>query len=120
VGYLFGGAAPAQFTDETARSRDVVGLRRRVRAVLDASFAKDECFVVVTTPSGARHEHHVVHATGSVDSPMTDEQLRGKCALLLAATHADRAGDLYDVAIGIDALDSLDPLFAASQPTVSA
>jgi hypothetical protein len=51
---------------------------------------------------------------------MTDEQLRGKCALLLAATHADRAGDLYDVAIGIDDLDSLDPLFAASQPTVSA
>jgi 2-methylcitrate dehydratase PrpD len=116
VGYLFGGAAPAQFSDQTARAEDVAALRRRVSAVLDPSVAKDECFVVVTTASGARHEHHVAHATGSVDSPMTDEQLRGKSRLLLAATHGDRADLLFDLAIGIDALDFVNPLFAASQP----
>lgn len=120
VGYLFGGAGPAQYSDATARAPEVVALRRKVRAVIDPALRKDECYVSVVTTTGAPHEHHVEHATGSVARPMTDEQLHAKCRLLLASTHADNGDALFGLAMRIDALHSLDALFAASRPTRTA
>jgi 2-methylcitrate dehydratase PrpD len=42
------------------------------------SFRKDEARVTVVTRDGQRHEHHVEHATGTRDNPMSDEALETK------------------------------------------
>lgn len=120
VGLLFGSAGPLQYTDQVAREGDVVALRSVVTAVADPSLRKDECHVRARTTQDEEFEHHVEHATGSVDRPMTDEQLHQKCRLLLAPTHDDSGDAMFSAAMTIDELDSLDSLFTASRPSRSA
>lgn len=120
IGLLFGSAGPLQYTDHVAREDNVVALRSVVTAVVDPSLRKDECHVRARTTQGEELEYHVEHATGSVNRPMTDQQLGQKCRLLLAPTRDDSGDALFSAAMRIDELDSLDSLFTASRPSRSA
>lgn len=116
VGLLDGGAGPAQYSDERAMSDDVVRLRRKVRAVTEAAMPKDACRVQVVLRDGRTMSHVVEHATGSVDRPMTDEQLRRKFHLVVQPVLGDGAEALWHAAIGVQDLSSVVPLFTASRP----
>ncbi|TJZ99894.1 MmgE/PrpD family protein [Actinacidiphila oryziradicis] len=82
VGLIDGAGGPGQFTDARATNTEIAEFRRRVTVGLDTSIARDECVVEI---SGAKaRRHHVEHATGSKDRPMTIQQLREKIQLLTA------------------------------------
>jgi len=115
VGLLDGGAGPAQYSDERATSPEVVALRRKVTAVTDPSMPKDACHVEVVLRDGTVLRHDVDHATGSVDRPMTDEQLRRKFELVVSPVLGEGTAALWRAASRVDELGSVAPLFTASQ-----
>ena len=115
VGLLDGAAGPAQYSDERALADDVVGLRRKVRAVTDPDMPKDACRTTVRLVDGTELVVEVEHATGSVASPMTDDQLRAKFLLLVEPVLGDAAPRLWELASRVDELAALGPLVAASR-----
>jgi 2-methylcitrate dehydratase PrpD len=119
VGLLDGGAGPAQYSDERALAEDVVTLRRKVRAVLDPDMPKDACRVTVVLTDGSSLALEVEHASGSVDRPLTEEQLRRKFELVTRPVLGDGAMALWDIAYPAHQLPSVHPLLVASRPQVS-
>ena len=100
-----------------AASGDAISTRLRQCIVLEtvAEFARDEAALCVTMRDGTQSVHHVRHARGSIERPMTDEELdrkfmaqalprlgEGQSARLLAA-----CGDLLRVADAGSAIGDL-------------
>ncbi|MXQ14363.1 MmgE/PrpD family protein [Microvirga makkahensis] len=78
VSFLDGAAGVAQYTDKRAFDPNVAALRERVSARMDESLRKDQAWAAVVTQSGARYEHLVDHASGTVDNPMSDSAIESK------------------------------------------
>ncbi|KAJ5958249.1 uncharacterized protein N7479_005399 [Penicillium vulpinum] len=97
VGLLLGKATPAQYEDDVVLDRRVVALRGRFRAVPDESLRADECHLVVKVRGGASIEKHIDYAVGSLERPMTNEQLTAKfvdqCVGILGEERTDKASE---------------------------
>ncbi|KAF2166935.1 hypothetical protein M409DRAFT_22985 [Zasmidium cellare ATCC 36951] len=78
VALLYGKAGPAEYADAVVQDPSVISLRNRISATADESLGADESYEVVVLKDGRRLENHVRHAVGSLEVPMSDEQLRGK------------------------------------------
>ena len=78
VGLLYGKAGPAQYTDEIVINKSVVSLRDRIDAQSDSTLRADETIVEVTFKDGNKLTKHIEHAVGSLEAPMTNEQLQEK------------------------------------------
>jgi 2-methylcitrate dehydratase PrpD len=87
-----------EFSDEAVRDATVLALRERVVPEVVGGIGKDEAFVCITLPDGTSREHHVAHATGSIENPMTDQQLVQKFRRLsgfaLSGERMDRLAEL--------------------------
>jgi 2-methylcitrate dehydratase PrpD len=72
----------------------IVALRRKVRAEAEKGIHEDQVKVTITTTDGRVHELFVEHAIGSLDRPLSDEELdykvRDLCEPVLGASGADR------------------------------
>ncbi|KAJ5795136.1 hypothetical protein N7457_001735 [Penicillium paradoxum] len=83
VGLLFGKATPAQYEDHIVVDERIVALRNRFRAVPDEGLRADEYHLA----GGSSIEKHVDFAVGSLERPMTDDELARKfvdqCAAIL-------------------------------------
>lgn len=77
VGLLYGKAGPEQYKDKVVTLPAVTQLRDKVDITADAAIAADEAHLHITLQD-ERVERHVVHALGSLEVPMTDEQLEQK------------------------------------------
>ena len=77
VGLLYGKAGPAQYADEVVTAPEVIALRDKVEIDASDSIETDEAHLHVQLRD-ERVERHVVHALGSLEVPMTDEQLKQK------------------------------------------
>jgi len=120
VGFLDGEAGPRQFNDARATAPEAVALRSRVTVILNPAIRRDECLAMLRTFNGDI-SHHVVHATGSAESPMTDNQLRAKAVLVAGPVLSDvGASRLFDQAMSVDKLRSADALAASAKPLQSA
>lgn len=97
VGLLFGKAGPAEYADEVVVSDEVVALRDRIDARSDETLRSDEAVLKVTLADGRALEKHVVHAIGSLEVPMSDEQLTRKfvdqAGLVLGDEEAKKASE---------------------------
>lgn len=78
VGLLYGKAGPAQYADDVVTSTEVMTLRDKVHIEADTSLAADEAYLSLEHSNGKMLEKHVTHAVGSLQVPMTDEQLTAK------------------------------------------
>jgi 2-methylcitrate dehydratase PrpD len=116
VGLLDGEAGPPQYTTERVLDPEVVKLRSAVRVSTDPEMPRDACDTEVVMRNGAVHRHRVEHATGSLERPMTDEQLRAKFDSLVEATIPNGADTLWAALIEADELESVERLFVASRP----
>ena len=87
IGLALGKATPAQYEDSVVNDPAIIAVRDKVRVKADKGMPSDAAEVIVTV--GTRHEKDentevrtekvfVEHAVGSVDVPMTDEQLTQK------------------------------------------
>jgi 2-methylcitrate dehydratase PrpD len=78
AGIVFGQAGETEFSDPVVARADVVALRGRVKATADAGIDEDAADVTVTLNDGTSHHLAVEHAIGSIQRPMSDDDLARK------------------------------------------
>ena len=78
VACLDGVASLAQYSDARAADPQVTALRDKVQVQVAEHFGRDEAHVCITLVDGTRLEHHVAHASGTQQNPMTDAALQTK------------------------------------------
>ncbi|MGE5104215.1 MAG: MmgE/PrpD family protein [Betaproteobacteria bacterium] len=78
AGLVFGRAGEAEFSDEAVADPRVLALRERVHAIADRGIDEASVDVTVVTRDGKRHQLFVEHAIGSLERPMTDDDLARK------------------------------------------
>ena len=84
-GLLLGSAGVPEFTDATVFRPDIVSLRQKVKAELDASLPDGAARVIVRLASGETFEEIVMEAKGSLADPLSDRDIEAKlrdCARL--------------------------------------
>ena len=114
VAYLDQAGGIAQFSNERSSDAAVQALRRRVMVTPDASLRLDESAVTVRTASGATHQAHIAHATGTVDNPMADDALRAKfLGNAGPVLGADRARRIAETIARLEMLDDIGDLVRA-------
>lgn len=90
VGLIDGQVGQAQFSDARVRDPLVIALRDRVELTLDHSMREDECVIEARLSDGRVVEHHVMHARGSLSSPLDDDALDTKFLGLTTPVIGDR------------------------------
>ncbi len=78
AGLIFGRASEDEYADEIVNREDVVATRRKVNAVVDDSIDEAAVEATATLKDGAVVQIRVDHAIGSLQRPMTDEDLVAK------------------------------------------
>lgn len=78
VGLVFGKAGPAEYEDHVVTSQEVTSVRDKIAATADENLGADEAELVLEFEDGQTLRHHVLHAVGSLEVPMTDAQLQNK------------------------------------------
>lgn len=103
---LRGDGAPTAFTDEVVRLPEIIALRDKVQAETDPAMHEASVRIVVTFEDGSTLEKYVERALGSLERPLSDEQLEVKfndqAALVVGA---DLARDLLAHAWKIESVD---------------
>jgi 2-methylcitrate dehydratase PrpD len=84
VGIVAGRAGEHQFSDAAVREPAVVAVRDRVETTVDPSLQQDQARVKIRLKDGRVLERFVAHAVGSVENPMSDQQLDAKFNDLVA------------------------------------
>jgi 2-methylcitrate dehydratase PrpD len=109
LGLIEGRAGEAEFSDALAQRADVVALRRRVIATVDAHIAEPSADVTAVLKNGQRVHVFVEHTIGSLERPMSDADLQAKFGELVAPVlGASAVRSLADAAWAIgDAPDVL-------------
>ncbi len=79
-------------TDAAVHDSAIAALRDRIEAEPDAALARDEAFVEVRLVSGRTLAHHVPHARGSRERPLTDDELDAKFRSLVTPVLSDELG----------------------------
>jgi 2-methylcitrate dehydratase PrpD len=98
VGLLYGQAGEHEYTDAVVNRPEVTALRAKVEAIVDDRIDEASVDLTIRTTDGRDLHLFVEHAIGSVERPMTDEQLRAKFAgqsePVLGAAKTARAWEL--------------------------
>jgi 2-methylcitrate dehydratase PrpD len=115
VGLIFGQAGEHEYTDEVVNRPDVLALRAKVEAIVDDRIDEASADLTIRTTDGRELHLFVEHAIGSVERPMSDEQLRAKFAgqsePVLGAAKTARA---WDLSMGIAQCSDLREFIAAA------
>jgi len=116
AGILFGRAGEEEYSDEIVARSDVVALRDRVHASVDDSIDEAAADVTVTLRDGRKLHAFVEHAIGSLERPMTDDDLARKFhGLVDPVLGASRADELLALCGKLGAAQSVRPLAAAAR-----
>ncbi len=114
VAYIDQAGGIAQFSNERSSDGAVQSLRRRITVTPDAALRLDESTVTVRMASGATHQAHIAHATGTVDNPMSDDALRAKfLGNAGPVLGADRARRVAETVARLDTLGDIGELVRA-------
>jgi len=91
--FIDGSAGPETFSEERVGDPRYRALLDRVEVEPDPRLHQDEAVVTVTARSGQRHHLHVKHALGTLDNPMTDDDLAAKFRGLAVPVLGDPGAD---------------------------
>jgi 2-methylcitrate dehydratase PrpD len=80
IGLVYGAAGERQFQDAVVRDPVVVALRKRVSVRTDPAVQTRQSDLTVRLKDGRVLTRHVENAVGSLERPMTDQQLEAKFA----------------------------------------
>jgi 2-methylcitrate dehydratase PrpD len=96
---LLGLAGVPEFADATVFRPDIVSLRQKVRAVLDASLPDGAARVIIQLTSGETFSEIVMAARGSLADPLSDHDIEAKLrdGARLGGTDWDIDRIIYDV-----------------------
>src|SRR5690606_17244873 len=76
VGLLYGRAGEDEYSDEVVNSREVKALRAKVEAIVDDRIDEASVDVTIRTVDGKEFHVFVEHAVGSLERPLSEEQLK--------------------------------------------
>jgi 2-methylcitrate dehydratase PrpD len=105
IAVVAGRAGEAQFSDTAVNDPVTVALRDRVATTVDRSLAQDQARVTIKLRDGRVLDRFITHAVGSVETPMTDQQLAAKFTELAdGILPDDRARHLMDLCRDVERL----------------
>ncbi|KAF5844408.1 hypothetical protein GGP41_001398 [Bipolaris sorokiniana] len=94
LGLVYGKATPSQFTDSVVKDLAVIIVRNKVNATEDEGVSRSEAYVTLTFKDGTTLQRHIEHAKGSIQNPLTEEELKEKFIGQVSLTIGpDRAQD---------------------------
>jgi len=97
VGLVLGKASPAEYEDSVVQDPSVIRVRDKVQATVQ-DIPPESCHVRIKMEGGQTFEKEIQHAVGSVQKPMSDEQLTRKfmdqASRVVGELKAKRASDL--------------------------
>lgn len=113
-----GAARERQFTDDAVRRPEVRETARRIAPRDDPSIGTAEARGSARLRDGRLIEIHIPAATGTVTNPVSDDELRGKFReLATPPLGADRAERLIELVDGLESLEDVGTLLAATVPS---
>jgi 2-methylcitrate dehydratase PrpD len=113
MGLYAGTVGLAQYADAVVNDPDVAALRARVELVPSPAVARAAAHVVVTVADGTTVDERVEHARGSLERPLTDDELGAKAFALVEPVLPGRTGRLRDAVAALAGAPSLDALIGA-------
>ena len=117
AGLLFGRAGEEEFSDAIVTRDDVVALRRKVVATVDAAVAEESADVTAVLTDGRRVPVFVDHAIGSMQRPLSDAALDSKFRdLAEPVLGGERVGALIAACRGVAAAGDVRALAALACP----
>lgn len=78
VAIIDGAAGEKQYSDRAVRDPRVIALRDRVTATIDPAIKPEQVDMTITLKDGRKLHQFIAHAVGSLEVPMTDQQLEAK------------------------------------------
>lgn len=78
IALIQGAAGERQYSDQAVQDPAVVALRGKVIATVDPEIKPQQVDMTVVLTDGRQVHQYIQHAIGSVEVPMTDEQLEAK------------------------------------------
>ncbi len=78
VAIIEGAAGERQYSDRAVRDPQVMALRDRVNAIVDPAVKPAQVDMTITLKDGRTFHKYIEHAIGSLEVPMTDQQLEAK------------------------------------------
>ncbi len=116
AGILFGQAAEHEFSDAIVTRADVIALRDRVRATVDASIDEASADVTIVCRDGRTLHRFVEHAIGSLQRPMSDADLARKFhGLVDPVLGAARADALIAACDRLHGAETIEPLVSLAR-----
>jgi 2-methylcitrate dehydratase PrpD len=107
VAIIQGAAGERQYSDEAVLDPAVIGLREKVVAVVDPAVKPEQVDMTITLKDGRTLHKFIQHAIGSLEVPMTDQQLEAKFLdLAKGIVPEQQARDLIAACWGVEQLDS--------------
>jgi 2-methylcitrate dehydratase PrpD len=117
AGIVFGRAGEAEFADDIVNRPDMVALRGRIHAVADTAINEAAADVTVTTKDGRKHHVRVEHAIGSLERPMSDDDLAAKVhGLVDPILGSPRAHEIIALAMRIASAPDVRAIAALARP----
>ncbi len=117
AGLIFGKAGEDEFDDHIVNRPDMLALRAKIHATVDASIHEDQVDATAILTNGRRIHLFVAHAIGSMAKPMSDAQLEAKFAgLVVPVLGLARADALKRLCWDIAAQPNVAALCAAAKP----
>jgi 2-methylcitrate dehydratase PrpD len=93
-----GKVGEAQFSDDHVKDDAIVAVRDKTDIEVTEGMREDECRIEAKLTDGTTVEHYVEFASGSIDNPLTDEQLDAKFNdLVIPVLGEDHARDLIRI-----------------------
>ena len=93
-----GKVGEAQFSDDHVRDEAIIAVRDKTDIAVTEGIREDECRIEAKLTDGSTVEHYVEFASGSIDNPLTDEQLDAKFNDLVIPVLGDQhARDLIQI-----------------------
>src|ERR1051326_3982255 len=98
VALIEGAGGVDQFSDRAVRDHAIASLRDRVTATVDSAVHEDQVRILLVAKNGERFDKFVEHAVGSLEHPMSDNDLETKFTGLAAGVlPPDRQRKLMDL-----------------------
>ena len=118
VALLFGEAGERQYSDECVGNPGVIAVRNKITdAIVDASIRTDEAYVTVVLRDGKVMTKHVEHAVGSLQRPMSNQELEAKFRSLTAEILTkEQCDQLIDLCWNLESVKDAADLADATVP----
>jgi 2-methylcitrate dehydratase PrpD len=105
------------YEDAHVRSAPVTAMRAKVRLLPDAEIPRATAHLTATLTDGSTETRTVENARGSLEVPLTDDQLDGKVLALVERTLPGREKEIVDAARTVTTAPSAKNWFAALADT---